>query len=113
MRENYDRRTGKRVSAPESAVELLDYRPRLRDLSQTGVFVEDPRPLPSGRTVRLLLRLSPNSRAITVLGMVRRVEEGKGMGIEFIQISSGDRAILQHFLREQAESREIEDDLDL
>lgn len=113
MRENYDRRWGPRVPAHEAAVELLDFRPRVRDLSQAGAFIEDPRPLPAGRMVRLLLRLDPHSRAITVWGMVRRVEEGKGMGVEFVQIVPDDRAALRNFLREQVGSDlEIEADLD-
>jgi len=102
MRENYDRRCGPRLPAHEAAVELLDFRPRLRDISQTGAFIEDPRPLPAGRILRLLIRLSPDSRAITVWGMIRRVEEGKGMGVEFVQISPGDRAFLRDSLWKQA-----------
>ncbi len=114
MRENYDRRSGPRVAAHEAVVELLDFRPRLRNLSQGGVFIEDPRPLPAGRMLRLLIRLNPQSRAIAVWGMVRRVEEGKGMGIEFLEISAADRATLRSFLREQSGTdREIEADLDL
>jgi len=114
MRENYDRRCGPRVPAHEAVVELLDFRPRLRDISQAGAFIEDPRPLPAGRMVRLLLRLGPHSGAITVWGMVRRVEEGKGMGVEFLQISAGDRATLRRFLQEQmGRGPEIEPDLEL
>jgi len=101
MRENYDRRCGLRVPAQEATVELLDFRPRVRDLSQGGAFIEDPRPLPAGRMLRLLLRLDPEARAITVWGMVRRVEEGKGMGVEFVQISPDDRATLRNFLHER------------
>lgn len=114
MRENYDRRSGPRVAAHEAVVELLDFRPRLRNLSQGGVFIEDPRPLPAGRMLRLLIRLTPQTRAISVWGMVRRVEEGKGMGIEFVQISPADRALLRDFLQAQTTSEgETEGDLDL
>jgi len=112
MRENYDRRCGPRVAAHEAVVELLDFRPRLRDLSEGGVFIEDPRPLPAGRMLRLLIRLDGHSRAIPVWGMVRRVEKEKGMGIEFIEISAADRATLRDFLRQQTgKDRGIEDDL--
>jgi hypothetical protein len=92
-------------------VELLDFRPRVRNISQTGVFIEDPRPLPVGRMLRLLLRLTPDSRAITVWAMVRRSEEGKGMGVEFVQISGNDRALLGEFLQQQIgieQDREID-----
>ena len=82
-------------------MELLDFRPRLRDISHTGAFIEDPRPLRVGRTLHLLIRLDADSRAITVWGMIRRVEEGKGMGVEFVQISSDDRATLRAYLQEQ------------
>ncbi len=101
MKPDHERRCGPRVPAHEVAVELLDFRPRLRDISQTGAFIEDPRPLPRGRTLRLLIRLGPDSRAITVWGMIRRVEEGKGMGLEFVQISPDDRAALRTFLQER------------
>lgn len=104
MRENYERRCGRRVAAHEAAVELLDFRPRLRDISQTGAFIEDPRPLPVGRILRLLIRLEPDSRAITVWGMIRRVEVGKGMGVEFVQIGAADRATLRGFLEGQTGS---------
>lgn len=114
MRENFERRCGPRLPAHEAVVELLDFRPRVRDLSHAGIFIEDPRPLPPGRMLRLLIRLNPQSGAITVWGMVRRVEEGKGMGIEFLQMSAADRATLRSFLGEQMGSGpEIEADLDL
>jgi hypothetical protein len=114
MRENYDRRLGPRVPAHEAVVELLDFRPRVRDISQGGLFIEDPRPLPAGRMLRLLLRLKPNCPAITVWGMIRRVEEGKGMGVEFVQITPADRAVLRDFLQERATSEPgTEADLDL
>ncbi|MCI0404390.1 MAG: PilZ domain-containing protein [Acidobacteria bacterium] len=95
-------------------MELLDFRPRIRDISQGGLFIEDLRPLPAGRMLRLLLRLNPDSRAITVWGMVRRVEEGKGMGVEFVQISPADRALVRDFLQAQTRNEgETEGDLDL
>lgn len=102
MKPDFNRRCVPRVSIPEAVVELLDFRPRLRDLSDAGVFVEDPRPVKAGRMVRLLLRLDERSRAITVWGMVRRVEEGKGMGIEFMEMSAADRALLHNFLQERS-----------
>lgn len=101
MKLDHERRVGSRIPAHEVAVELLDFRPRLRDISQTGAFIEDPRPLPRGRTLQLLIRLGPDSRAITVWGMIRRVEEGKGMGVEFVQISPDDRAALKAFLQKR------------
>lgn len=101
MKPEYERRVGARIPGHEATIELLDFRPRLRDISQTGAFIEDQRPLPRGRTLRLLIRLGPNSRAITVWGMIRRVEEGKGMGVEFVQMSPDDRASLQAFLQKR------------
>ena len=101
MKPEYERRVGSRIPAHEVAVELVDFRPRLRDISQTGAFIEDPRTLPCGRTLRLLIRLGADSRAITVWAMIRRVEEGKGMGVEFVQISPNDRAALQAFLNKR------------
>lgn len=101
MKPDYERRVGARIPGHEATVELLDFRPRLRDISHTGAFIEDPRPLPRGHTIRLLIRLGPDSQAITVWGMIRRVEEGKGMGVEFVQVSPDDRAALESFLQKR------------
>ncbi len=98
MKPDYDRRCALRVHAPQVAVELIDFKPQIRDLSEAGIFIEDPRPLPAGRTVRLAIRFSAESEAITVWGMVRRVEEGKGMGIEFLNISAPDKDALRTYL---------------
>ncbi len=101
MKPDHNRRGAPRVCAPEAIVELLDFRPRVRDLSEGGAFIEDPRPLPRGRMLHLLLRIDEHSPAITLWGMVRRVEEGKGMAIEFLEMSAADKASLQTFLRER------------
>ncbi len=101
MKPDNNRRSAPRVSVPEAVVELLDFRPRVRDLSEGGAFIEDPRPLPRGRMLHLLLRLDQPSRAITLWGMVRRVEEGKAMAVEFLEMSAADKASLRNFLRER------------
>lgn len=101
MKPDYDRRCALRLSAAGAVAELLDFRPRVRDISEGGVFIEDPRPLPRGRMLRLLIRLDERSRAFTALGLVRRVEEGKGMAIEFMEMSATDQALLRDFLQER------------
>ena len=101
MKPDSNRRSAPRVPASDAVVELLDFRPRVRDLSEGGAFIEDPRPLPRGRMLHLLLRLDEHSRAITLWGMVRRVEEGKGMAIEFLEMNAADKASLRNFLRER------------
>ena len=101
MKPDHNRRGAPRVSAREATVELLDFRPRVRDLSESGAFVEDPRPLPRGRMLHILLRIDEHAEAITLWGMVRRVEEGKGMAVEFLEMSATDKAVLQKFLQER------------
>jgi hypothetical protein len=49
--------------------------------------------------LRIQLTLSENI-TVTARAMVRRVEEGKGMSVEFLEMSSADRGRLRDFLRE-------------
>ncbi len=72
---------------------LVDYpafRPAVRDISLAGAFIEDPRPIPPGHVIRLRVQLSANE-SITANVMVRRVEEGRGMAVEFLAMDDADR----------------------
>ncbi len=57
----------------------------------------DPRTLPRGHSVELRLRLGTDE-PIIVQGMVRRVDPGVGMAIEFIHIDPGSRRRMKKFL---------------
>lgn len=78
-------------------VEYILPDPRVRDLSISGLYVADPRPLQRGQPVELKLRLGPGD-PLSVRGMVRRVDPGQGMGIEFIHLEPADRRRLREYV---------------
>lgn len=59
----------------------------VRDLSLTGAFVEDERPLPLGRVFTLRLCGSPFPQSLELRAIVRRVEPHVGMAVEFLAMS--------------------------
>lgn len=92
-------RRGQRRTAPKKDiyVEYPDFRSRVRNLSLGGAFIEDPRPLPRGRVVQVLLPVN-GPPPIAAKAMVRRVEPEVGMGLEFIEMSPEDRNRLREFV---------------
>lgn len=83
----------------EMRVEYPTIAPRVRNLSLTGAFIEDKRPLSKGRVLPVKLWVQPNE-AITVNAMVRRVEDGEGMGVEFLGMSDADHTRLRRSVGE-------------
>lgn len=94
-----ERRVQPRVK-PKAAmvVEYPGLRALIRDLSPTGAFIEDERPLPVGRTIELRLCGDAIEPAIQVRAIVRRVEPQVGMGVEFITLSEEARSRLRAML---------------
>jgi len=85
------RRSDPRVKPKETLlVDYAAYRPAMRDISLSGVFIEDPRPIPPGHVIRLRIQLS-ETESITANVMVRRVEEKRGMGVEFLAMNDAIR----------------------
>jgi uncharacterized protein (TIGR02266 family) len=62
---------------------------RISDISQTGVFVETISPQPVGSKVSLFFSL-PGGHSVQAEGVVRQVQPGIGMGIEFVDLKSED-----------------------
>ncbi|MGA3168490.1 MAG: PilZ domain-containing protein [Terriglobia bacterium] len=92
-----ERRTSVRI-VPHQAI-IVEYpglRSVLRDLSPTGAFIEDDRPFPVGRTIRLHLCGGEISQPVEVEAIVRRVEPNVGMAVEFIAMT---REVHAHLLR--------------
>lgn len=87
----------------EIKVEYPTIAPRVRNLSLTGAFIEDKRPLSRGRVLPVKLWISP-AESITVNAMVRRVEEGQGMGVEFLGMSDTDYHLLRRSVGEISSS---------
>lgn len=93
-----ERRSGARVRPLRPVlVEYHAFRPYLRDIGIGGAFIDDPRPLPLGHKVQLKVWLDDHA-PITVEAVVRRVEDWKGMGVEFLRMSKADSARLRAFL---------------
>ena len=78
-------------------VDYPDQRPQVRDLSLWGAYIEDLRPLARGRIFRLRFHLDEQN-SITVKVMIRHVDEGVGMGVEFLEMSEDDRDHLRNFV---------------
>jgi uncharacterized protein (TIGR02266 family) len=76
---------------------------RLTDISERGIFVDTPNPLPVGSPVTLsfLLTNTPGEKPIAMEGNVAWRQETVGMGIEFVQLKEEDRAKIKRFIASQ------------
>jgi uncharacterized protein (TIGR02266 family) len=77
------------------------------NISQTGIFVNTPEPLPVGTTVRLLISL-PEVDVPEIRGRVARVQDGSdgsdaGMGVEFLDLDPAVERRLEEIVRELRE----------
>src|SRR5580700_9110242 len=70
---------------------------RVSDLSTGGVFIATSLSLAIGTTVEMLFALPEGEMRIH--GVVRYASSGKGVGVEFTNMGTGDRARLQELLR--------------
>ena len=92
-----ERRLDPRVANNVVEVEYVAPSPHVRDLSLSGLYLLDQRPLLRGQPVQLKLGLG-DLGTIVVQGMVRRVDPGTGMAIEFTQIDQADRRKVKEFI---------------
>ena len=92
-----NRRHAARIADVVESVEFVAPSPRVRDLSLNGAYILDTRPFHMGESVEFRLLLAPKF-SIVVRGMVRRVDAGKGMALEFIHLDSTDRRKLKEYL---------------
>ena len=67
-----------------------------RDLSAGGCFVKTAAPLPEGSRIRMRIMHSGSEFAAT--GRVTENVTAEGMGVEFIEMEPGDRAVLEKWL---------------
>jgi hypothetical protein len=95
---DFDRRLDPRVADGIIQVEYVAPSPRVRDLSVSGLYLRDSRTLQRGQPIELKLRLSDGGEPILIQGMVRRVDPGEGMAIEFIQLSAQNRRRIKDFI---------------
>lgn len=101
-----DRRTVfPRVKPREMVLaEYPNYISPVRDLSPVGAFIEDRRYLPPGQILSLKLWLD-SVTPIAIDAAVRRVEEGRGIGVQFSSLNETDYNRLRVFcgIRPQSE----------
>jgi hypothetical protein len=67
-----------------------------RDLSLSGCFIKTTTPLTEG--TRVNVRITSSGAEFSATGKVSRNVTTEGMGIEFIEITPGEQAILQKWL---------------
>lgn len=100
---NGERRGSRRVPFfCEAALEGIDVarsNARLADLSVDGAFVDARTVLPGGAVTRL--RFTILSKEISVAAEVRYSLPGMGMGMRFLDLAPGDRALIESFLATQ------------
>jgi hypothetical protein len=95
--DDINRRLEPRVAGEEITVQYLSPVPRVRDLSTSGFFILDSRLFQRGETIEFRLTLG-SAKPFVVTGMVRRIEPGVGMAIEFIHIDADARRRVKEFI---------------
>jgi hypothetical protein len=78
---------------------------KLRDLSLNGCGIETVSPLEYGARAEILVQVSDTS--FRAIGQVKAVRGPGGIGMEFIQLSSGGQDMLVELLRELARQQAI------
>jgi hypothetical protein len=87
MKPREDRRATPRFVAKKGNHIIYGTTPAaIQDLSLEGVYVHDPDPLPVGS--ELAFTMMAGDTEITLDGVVRRVVEQEGMGIQFMNVSA-------------------------
>lgn len=69
------------------------------DLSGSGIFLYTANPFSAGQTVSLAFVLPGALQPIRITAIVRRVAEGKGMGLQFVSLQPEDRAAIRAFVQ--------------
>ena len=92
-----DRRLSPRVEAGALEFQYLSPLPHIRDISSSGLYILDPRPFSLGQTIEFRISLG-DAKPFVATGMVRRVEPGKGMAIEFIHIDADARRRIKDYI---------------
>ena len=100
-----ERRRSRRTGNLGGKLECREPAANIRDISLAGVYLLLPDPPPSGEDLKLQLSLRSGEQ-IDALGVVRRLELGRGAAVEFTELSPAARAVLVQFLSLQfSESR--------
>jgi hypothetical protein len=82
-----------------------------RDLSESGVFVQSPLLDPIGTACTLMMQ-GVTSTPLKLSGVVRRIVDRKdttGLGVEFVGLASGERALIRSICERVTKSRSPSD----
>jgi Tfp pilus assembly protein PilZ/AmiR/NasT family two-component response regulator len=101
-------RTELAVAHREPGLYAADYfnYDTLRSLSAGGCFIETKTPYPIGTAIEMVFCVGVGSRSLRLTGKVIRNGRGDtdaeiGMGVEFAEISDGERSMLEGYLMSQ------------
>ncbi|HYE75551.1 MAG TPA: PilZ domain-containing protein [Blastocatellia bacterium] len=75
-------------------------KPRLRNISTGGAFIESAITLPTATTIPLKIKLK--SQEIEVQGEVCHQQAGVGMGVKFHSISEAQKQIIENYIWENS-----------
>lgn len=92
-----ERRRSRRAEHVQGKLECRTPAASIRDISLAGVYLLLPDPPPAGQDLKLQLSLRSGEQ-IDALGVVRRLELGRGAAVEFTELSPAARALLVQFL---------------
>jgi hypothetical protein len=73
----------------------------IKDISEAGCLVVSPAMLPPNTQLKVLLRMG--NCDLSFKGRVRHSGQEAGLGLEFLEIRKGDRAVFHHVLQKLAE----------
>ncbi len=96
-------RTGVTVRIDYSTVDEL-FSEFTRDINEGGLFIETEKPHQAGTEVSMQFRLPGSDEVLQTVGRVVRVSSGDlgsppGMGIEFDELTSDDRVLIDRIVR--------------
>ena len=76
------------------------------DVSETGLFLNTKGDFPVGTALRMVIGQPPELPRVDAEGVVKRVDPGKGVGVEFTRISPEGRKTLSDYLSSRAPADE-------
>ncbi len=74
------------------------YVAETRNLSETGLFLRTKRAFPLGTVLRMAIGQPPELPRVDAEGVVKRLERGAGVGVEFTRISPEGQKVLTDYL---------------
>lgn len=102
------------VNVQEARLEEADRRQqiaKLHDVSENGAFIATQDPLEPGTFVDLAFTLEGTNTRVQVLGLVRWQDHTPGqvgMGVQFLEVSTGDRRHLNRMVDRQAATEAVQ-----